>query len=87
MSKCPGDFSYYKTESATFRFAPGGVPYTPCGMIGGTVFTIGAGPDQGYNTCRIPSGEQWYLNWRVVGGCPANRGLTCGHVMAWHWNY
>jgi len=76
FSRCKGDFDYYHTAAAKYA----GV-YEPCGIVWGADFNITWGINGGPSVCRVPQGEQWYMNWRVVPGtCPTNAGRTCGQT-------
>jgi hypothetical protein len=83
FSKCKGDFEYYKTAQAAVSY-DGSVQNTfhPCGVIWGSDMSLGWAIDQGsISSCRVPSGETWYMNWRVYNNtCPSNLGYTCGQT-------
>src|SRR5207248_6098139 len=77
ISKCPGDFETYKKETA---LAP---DQYACGLSYGPNFSIQwAAGDAApfFNECRVPAGEQWYLNWRVRC-CPTDTGHSCGNIV------
>jgi hypothetical protein len=67
LSKCPGDFAYYKTPAAMVKPTPRAPPEIVCG---------GEGPVTGgrwgqTGGCVIPAGETWYFNLRyTTGGVP-----------------
>lgn len=77
FSRCPGDFAYYKTVTVI----SGGEVLTPCGGVKGQLarldWKIGGVSDAG--SCAIPSGEQWYMNWRPIN-CQSLGGVTCGQT-------
>lgn len=78
FSRCKGDFSYYKSTQASVTFF--GTTYYPCGTVYGPNFSLDWGTQGDLNTCTIPAGETWYLNWRVVPGTCPSSGHTCGHI-------
>jgi hypothetical protein len=82
ISKCPGDFAYYKTPAAsvTSRLKL----YAPCGGTfgiesGGLKYnTVGS-----MDTCKVPTTETWYVNFRFTSGtanCPGGR---CDVTYSW----
>jgi hypothetical protein len=96
FSKCPGDFEYYKTDAASYfceectgenhRW------FRSCGVQWGADSTVSwrLGSTNFYS-CGIPEGEQWYMNWRYLGGtvtgegwepspCPHQNGAICGQT-------
>jgi len=77
FSKCPGDFTYYKSPAGTVNQY--GQTWYPCGGVYGSDFPISWSPLASYSTCGIPTGEQWYMNWRAIG-CRAGMGYTCGQT-------
>jgi hypothetical protein len=78
LSKCKGDFSYYKTAQ---QYPIGNDTYQPCGGLFGATASVRWSNQGNFLTCQIPTGEQWYMNWRPVpGSCPTNFGHTCGQT-------
>jgi hypothetical protein len=81
ISKCPGDIAAYKALPPISNF---GVSFYPCGKNGGGEglslnWTMG---QTGGSACNVPAGEQWFINWRIVSGCPA--GQACGQLFYWN---
>jgi hypothetical protein len=79
FSKCKGDFSYYKTNTATVAYPGSTQVFQPCGVVWGTDMSLAWSRDGAIDQCRIPAGEQWYMNWRV-SNCPTGTGHTCGQT-------
>lgn len=72
ISPTPGDFGYYHSAPASVVSGRRGNPsavYYPCGSItgwesGGVKWNAAGGTAQ----CKVPTGEQWYVNLRFVSG-------------------
>jgi len=80
FSKCKGDFSYYKSSTASVSAF--GTVFQPCGVQSGDTYNLswGVPPNGSYTTCQVRTGETWYLNWRIVPGTGSNCGGTTGHT-------
>lgn len=82
ISQCPGDFTYYKTTTASVSTV-GKVLY-PCGAVVG--YESGG---LSWNTaqsafrpvCLTPTGQNWYINLRMTAGCPSG---TCEIYYFWN---
>lgn len=73
ISKCPGDFAYYKTPAASRESGRGGT-FFPCGGVNGAAggaYYWSPADAGGYSECRVPRGEQWFLNVRYLNHCDA----------------
>lgn len=75
ISKCPGDFEYYKTDAAKIT-TPRGQRVIACGGVGGQSAGVAWGRAGG---CVITPGD-WYINLRYLsGGSPgASYTITMG---------
>ena len=90
LSTCPGDFSYYKTATASDNtFNP---PAQPCGVVSGPTVSLNWSPQGDFRACRtnVAPNATWYMNWRIVPGTAAGCATigpyfgttyhTCGHA-------
>jgi hypothetical protein len=82
LSTCPGDFQYYKTQTATDVSGS-----QPCGIIMGSVGSLNWSAEGTFLACKtnVAPSKTWYLNWRLVpgsgGNCVNNQfGHTCGQA-------
>jgi hypothetical protein len=79
ISKCKGDFSYYKTTQASVAYPGSNQVFYPCGLTAGADMSVGWSDTSSIYTCMVPANEQWYMNWRV-SNCPSGYGHTCGQT-------
>jgi hypothetical protein len=80
FSKCPGDFDYYQSEAAAEYYPGSSQVFRPCGYLGGANGVLSWTHEHSIYSCYIPEGEQWYMSWRVVGGCGYELGYSCGQT-------
>jgi hypothetical protein len=76
ISQVPGDFESYKNAFPYYK--EGDYAFYPCGLTFGPDFAISFTRQGTISSCKVPAGEQWYLNWRVHN-CPG-KGYTCGQT-------
>lgn len=71
ISKCPGDFDYYKSDAAKIT-TPRGQRVIVCGGTGGQSAGVSWGR---LNSCVITGGD-WYINLRYLSGGSPNTNYT-----------
>lgn len=86
ISRTPGDVNYYKTDAAKVPSGRGGPTVVVCGQQSGATGGVAWGPEG--LACRVPTGERWYVNYRIVAQCPSGTltGVVAGCPINYYWN-